>query len=288
MSSWRARVRLPRTLHEQLTALMVCLLVVSIWVLAVMSTTILQAKFEKVLFDQQFATVSYVAADIDYKLRMRIDGLVKIAPGIPADVDGNVAKVERYLAEQPLLVDLFSGGMAVIGLDGRTRVDYPQAPGRRGTYYGDRDYFRQVVATGKPYIDKPIMGRALKRPVLTIAVPVFDGAGKLRAVLTGITDLTAPNFFGVILDPAMTGRGEFFVFSPHDDLIVAATDAKRTLTAPPARGINTTYDRFVDGFEGSGLGVSSQGIAKLYSAKAFRWRTGSSWPGCRPPSPTNR
>ncbi|GEM_PF-3656266 len=263
----RLMVFAPKSVKTKLTLLMVGLLVVFIWVLALVSATILQEQFEKVLFDQQFETVRYVAADLDYKLRMRIDGLVKTAPGLPADVHRNVARIERYLADRPILVEFFTGGMAVIGMDGRTIVDYPQAPGRRGTFYGDRDYFRQVVATGKPYIDKPIMGRALKRPVLTIAVPVFDGAGQVRAVLTGITDLTAPNFFGVILDRSMTGTGEFFVISPHDNLIVAATDAKRMMTPPPARGINTTYDRFVDGFEGSGLGISSAGIAKLYSAK---------------------
>ena len=257
----------PKSLRNRLTVLTIGMLAVFIWGLVLISANILQGQFEKVLFDQQFATAQYVAGDIDYKLRMRIDGLAKIAPRLPADLSRNAAATERYLAGESVLPEFFSGGVAVIGLDGRAVADYPQAPGRRGAYYGDRDYFRQVVATGKPYVGKPIIGRALKRPVLTIAAPVFDGAGKLRAVLTGITDLTAANFLGVIADRAMAGKGEFFVFSPHDNMIIAATDTRRAMTAPPPRGINTAYDRFVDGEEGSGIGVSSENIAKLYSAK---------------------
>ncbi|MDD5250963.1 MAG: hypothetical protein PHY45_18450, partial [Rhodocyclaceae bacterium] len=205
----------PKSITNRLTALTVGLLVMFIWGAVLISASILREQFEKVLFDQQFASARYVAADLDYKLRMRIDSLVAIAAGVP-DLHERPAALARYLADKTVQADLFSGGMAVIGLDGKAIADYPPAPGRRGTYFGDRNYFREVMATGQPYVDKPIIGRALKRPVLTIGVPVRDAAGKVRGVLTGITDLTAANLLGVIADRAMTGRGEFFVFSPRD------------------------------------------------------------------------
>lgn len=39
------------------------------------------------------------------------------------------------------------------------------------------------------------------------------------------------------------------------------------MTATPARGINTLFDRFMDGFEGSGIAANSDGTIQLYSAE---------------------
>ncbi|RZI44800.1 EAL domain-containing protein [Herbaspirillum sp. HC18] len=258
--TWR-----PLSLKAKLIGLTVGLFMAFIWVLALISVTVLQEQFENVLSDEQFASTRRLAAELDSKLNERIESLGKVAALMPAELAPS--SLHPYLEQFPALHLMFSAGVAVIGTDGKAIADFPAAPGRRGTYFGDRDYFRKVVETQKPYIDKPIIGRALKRPVLTISVPVFDRDGKLRAVMTGITDLTAPNFLGVLSSPEMAGKGEFFVLSPHDNLIVAATSHKRAMTATPARGVNLMYDRFADGFEGSGTSKSSDGILKLYSAK---------------------
>lgn len=251
------------TLRGKLVTLMVGIFAAFIWGLAWFSVTVLQNQLEAILSEQQLSAVRQVAAELDSKLKDRILSLTSAATHLPTDM--NPVVLERYLERLAVPQGYFSGGMAVIPLDGRTLSDFPVAPGRRGTYFGDRDYFRAVVATGKPFVDKPIMGRALKRPVLTISVPAFDDAGRVRAVVTGITDLTAPSFLGVISDPALTGSGEFFAISLRDRIIVAATDSSRVLTDAPARGSNPIYDRMVDGFEGSGVGVNGQGQHKLYS-----------------------
>jgi len=243
----------------------VCLFILFIWLLALFSATILRQQFEQVLFDEQFAATQRLAADIETKLSERIEMLTGAAAKLPASLDEH--ELDAHLLQLSGLHVTFTAGVAIIGLDGKTIADYPVAPGRRGTYFGDRGYFIKVVETERPYIDKPVMGRALKRPVLTIGVPVFNRAGKLHAVMTGITDLSAPNFLGVVSSPELAGKGEIFVTSPHDNMIVAATDPKRMLTATSARGDNLMYDHFVDGFEGSGIGRNSQGIEKLYSGK---------------------
>jgi diguanylate cyclase (GGDEF)-like protein/PAS domain S-box-containing protein len=261
LRAWHHRL----SLKAKLIALTLGLFIAFIWILAFFSVTVLQSQFEQVLFDQQFASTQRLAAELDSKLTERIESLGKVAAGLPADL--RAAALDKHLPQLGGLHATFSAGIAVLGLDGKAIADYPAAPGRRGTYFGDRDYFRTVIATQRPYIDKPVIGRALKRAVLTISVPVFDRAGKLRAVMTGITDMTAPNFLGLIAEPSMAGKGQLFVFSPHDKLIVAASDTRRAMTAPPARGLNPQFDRFMDGFEGSGIGASSEGISKLYSAK---------------------
>jgi PAS domain S-box-containing protein len=260
------------SLKGKLIAVTVGLLVIFIWVLVFFSATVLQKQFGQILSDQQYAATRRLAAELDHKLKERRQALGKVASSAPTDLSPHA--VETYLGSLPALHTLFTAGITIIGLNGKVIADYPVIKGRRGIFFGDRDYFQKVVASGRPYVGMPVIGRASKRPVLTIGVPVFDGAGKLRAVMTGATDLTAPNFLGVISDPNMTGGSDFYVFSPPDNIIVAATDAKRVMTAPPVRGINAMYDRFVDGFNGSGIAVSSEGIKKLISGQHLseaRW-----------------
>jgi len=264
LPSLAARER-PPSLKLKLIALTVGLFAVFLWVMATLSVTVLETQFEKVLSDQQFAATGHIAAQVDAKLEERVSSLVKVASAVPADM--GPAALDPFLERFPALHLMFSAGIAVIGMDGRTIADYPAAPGRRGTFFGDRDYFRKVVETGRPYIDKPIVGRALKWPVLTIAVPVHAPDGTLRAVLTGITDLTAPNFLGTVAQPETAGKGEIMIFSPQDRMFVAATDGGRAMQPLPARGTNVMLDRFVDGFEGSGISRDSAGVEKLYSGR---------------------
>ncbi len=251
------------SLKTRLVLLTVGLFVVFIWVLAFLSATVLHGKLEKLLSEQQFSDTRRVAGQVEERLKDNIDGLTRTAIGLPAEL--SYEKLQPLLAERPYLHIAFSAGIAVIGLDGITIADFPVAPGRRGIYVGDRAYFRQVMDTGQPYIDKPIIGRAIKRTVLTTAVPVFGADGRLRGVMTGFTDLNAPNFLGFVTDPVQTGNGEFFVVSLRDRIVIAATDRKRDMLPLPARGLNLLFDRLADGFEGSGVALSSEGSRKLYS-----------------------
>jgi len=250
-------------LQGRLVLMTLVLFVVFIWALAFVSATVLHGQLENLLSEQQLAATRRVAGEVDRRLKDNIDGLTQAAAGLPEEL--SYESLQPLLAQYPYLHLAYSGGIAVIGLDGVAIADFPVAPGRRGGHFADRDYFRQVLDTGKPYIDKPIIGRTLKRPVFTTAVPVFGADGRLRAVMTGITDLTAPNLLGFVSDPAQTGNGEYFVMALRDRIIVAATDGSRVLQPSPARGRNLLYDRMADGFEGSGLAVSSEGGSKLYS-----------------------
>ncbi|TRZ70499.1 MAG: EAL domain-containing protein [Rhodocyclaceae bacterium] len=260
-----SRLRPWRSLQGKLVALTVGMFVIFMWVLVFFSATILQNRLELLLSDQQYASTQRIAAEIDNKLKEQIHALTKTAEGFPEPL--TPATADAFFAKLFGLNLGFTAGVDLIGLNGIVIADYPSTSGRRGQDFGDRDFFRKVVATKKAFIDRPIMGRVVVRPILTIAVPVIDHGGNIRAVLAGYTNLSAPSFLGIVSDQSMTGKGELFVISPHDNIIVAATDPKRSMATAPARGRNTLYDRFVDGFEGSGIGVSSDNIPKLYSAK---------------------
>ena len=251
------------SLKARLVLMTIGLCVVFIWALAAMSATVLRTQLVDVLSDQQLAATRRVAKQLDLQLQDNIQGLMHLARSMPDALEPDV--LHALLAASPYHHIAFSAGLAISGTDGIVLADYPVLPGRKGGYMGDRDYFKQVVETGKPYVAKPIVGRVLQRTVLTTSVPVFGKDGKLRAVISGYTDLNGPNFLGFVTDRVQTGPGEFFVISLRDKMIMSATDSRRNMQALPPRGSNLIFDRMSDGFEGSGVAVSSEGSSKLYS-----------------------
>ena len=251
------------SLRSRLVGITVGLVAAFVWGLALLAAPVLQSRFEELLADQQLASTRQVAREIDDKLKSSIASLQLVAAGLPDDL-GHAALL-AYLKQRPLLQQVFTGGVAIIGTDQRILADYPEIPGRRGMDVSQREHIRQVSATGKPYISKPFVGSPLTHPLLVITVPVMDGAGRLRAMLSGVIDLTAPNLLGFVSDKAQTGNGEYFIFSLRDAMIITATDSRRAMTPSPARGANLLFDRMIDGYEGTGVATSSQGIRKLYS-----------------------
>ena len=86
---------------------------------------------------------------------------------------------------------------------------------RSGTQYGDRDFFRELVATGKPLITEPLTGRRTGVPVITIAVPIFSPDKRMIGAVLGITNMGKPNFLDQISRAKYGLTGDFFVTPPR-------------------------------------------------------------------------
>ena len=54
---------------------------------------------------------------------------------------------------------------------------------------------------------------------------------------------------------------------PFPSLFVASSDKRRVMKAGPPPGINPVYDRYIGGYEGSGVAKSSRGVVELSSNK---------------------
>ncbi|WP_346193635.1 response regulator, partial [Dechloromonas sp. ZS-1] len=55
--------------------------------------------------------------------------------------------------------------------------------------------------------------------------------------------------------------------SPTQNIIVTATDKSRIMQPAPTPGVNAMYDRYLQGYEGSGVAVSSRGVNELSASK---------------------
>jgi anti-sigma regulatory factor (Ser/Thr protein kinase) len=110
----------------------------------------------------------------------------------PAFVDGDRAAIQAYIARLAHSSGWpFNGGMGWVDRSGdvQASTNLPSStapPNIRG-----RAYFRQALATGRPYVSGGIIGRALKKPVVAVAVPTHDAAGRVTGVLAASIQLNS-------------------------------------------------------------------------------------------------
>lgn len=273
--SWYSPVMLKKlssstslTLKTKITALVLLLFLCSIWVLTFIISKRLEQKMTAQLEEQQFSIASYIANSIEGQVRLRINSLRTIADRITPELMANPGKLREFLSDQPLLANLFQTGCVVISREGIEIADYPKLQGREGSLLLEMEYFNEVVATGKPAVGKPRIGRFSKKPVIGFAVPVTSHSGKLIAVLAGYTLLADPALLGSIENSEYKDFPDrLLLVSPKYRIYITGSDPTRTMTPTPKNGVNPLFDRFMSGFEGSGITVNSRHIRMLMSAK---------------------
>ncbi len=257
------------TLTQKVAGATLLLFFCSIWPLAYFTTAILEKNLGKVLADQQYATVSAVAHDLDHKLRLRIEALNNEASGLPIDFLNSTFVGQHYLAHRRSLYSLFSNGVVLMGRDGSAIADYPPLPGRSQGGFKNREYFKRVMSTGLAAVGKPELGQFSKQPEVAIAVPVRAPMGDIVGVLAGYIDLDDPTVFGNA-NAKIGNSGRYLVFSVRDRLFVSATDSSLALKPLSASAERGQLARYAEGGEGSAVGVNADGVRELSSAKRLQ------------------
>ena len=97
----------------------------------------------------------------------------------------DVPAMGAYFARvQPRQGGPFVGGLGWIDRDGTYRVSSTK-PGAIGLDVSDRSYFKQVMATGVPFVSEGLAARGSKRRIVVMAVPTRDLRGRPTGVLAG-------------------------------------------------------------------------------------------------------
>ena len=224
-----------------------------------------QRKLQELLGAQQLSSVSYVASEMDALIKLRIDRLTKAASSITPDILADPGRAREYLSRRYDLLTLFTGGLVLVSRTGKGIADYPPVPGRDVGAYEQSDFFTAVAARGGPVIGMPRIGRFSHRPGVNFAAPVTDASGKLIGVLAGFALLSDKILFGQVQEMKVGRSGYIVVEAPEYRLIVASSDPSRVLQSMPPPGVNLLRDRFLTGFNGSGIIVNSRGVETLTS-----------------------
>ncbi|MEI7816987.1 MAG: cache and HAMP domain-containing protein [Desulfuromonadales bacterium] len=259
-----------RSLKTRITLTMLAIFVIGIWSLVFFTSYTLKNDLEKELGEQQLSTVSIIAAEISTGLTDRMSVLEQVANLITPAMMGDTASMQAFIEGRPAFSTMFNGGVFVLLPDGTAIADFPISTGRLGLNFMDRKYAIGALKEGKTTIGRPVMDKALRSTIFSIATPIHDAQGKVIGALNGTVDLAKPNFISRITDNSYGKTGGFLLVSQQIRTIVYATDKKRIMEVLPAHGVNPLIDRFIQGHDGTGItNRPSDGVEILTSAKSI-------------------
>ena len=256
-----------QSLKTRVTLFTLTIFLVSIWSLAFFSSKMLRRDIQQMLSDQQFSTVSFVAEEINQELENRIKSLIDVASYISPALQNNTATLQTLLENRTVFQNLFNAGTFVTGMDGIAVADVPLSAERTGVNFMDRNYMQAALKEGKTTISRPFIGKKLMAPAIAIAMPIRDTLGKVVGALVGVTDLDKPNFLDKLSKNNYGKTGGYLLIAPQHKLYITGTDKSRIMQPTPAPEVNKLLDRYMQGFEGSGIVLDSHGAEVLSSAK---------------------
>lgn len=257
-----------RSLKTRVTIFTLTIFLVGIWSLAFYASKILRDDIERLLGEQQLATVSIVAAEIGRELDVRFKALETVAANLGPAMRTHPAAVQGLLERLPIFHAMFNAGIIALDVDGTAIADIPRARGRTGANYKDMDSIAAALRQGKSTIGRPVLGRKLRTPVFCMTVPIRDARKRVIGALSGVTALGDPSFLDVLTENHDAKSGAYLLLlAAQPRLTVASSDNSRIMQALPAPGINPAMDRFLQGHEGSAIITDAAGVDALSSVK---------------------
>lgn len=255
--------RLFNSIVTRLLVLGLGIVVLTMGALYVTLTRFMREDMGAVVASQQLALAQYVASDVDHKIVERILLLEQLAATLPPSLQQQPQALQRWLQQRYELQPLFKGGIFIADARGVARADFPVLPGRLGASYADRDYI-QGALQGRITVGQPVTGRAVREPIVPIAVPLRDARGGVVGALAGITPLSDPGFLDLLLQSRIgTASGGLLLISPRDRLFVASSQPDMVLKPTPPAGVNPLHDRAMAGYRGTGITVNAKGVEEI-------------------------
>jgi hypothetical protein len=256
-----------KSLRTRITLTTLIIFVAGIWALAFYLGRTLHDDMRRLVGDQHFATASYIAAQIDQEVGARLRILDLVARSAARPMREGPDAVQALIDQRPVMLEHFNGGVLVHRLDGTVIAEGPRGSGRIGVNYIDIDTIAAALKEGRTTVGKPILGRKLQQPVIGMAVPIRDAEGRVVGALSGIVNLGKPNFLDILTDTSPLKGGYVLLVAPRHRLVVTASERRRVMEALPAPGVSALVDHYIDGFEGSDIGINALGIEVLASVK---------------------
>lgn len=271
-----------RSLQTRVTFLTLAVFVLSIWTVAYYANRSLREDMQRLLGQQQFSTVSIVAAQVDAALEDRLRGLERYVTGrMTPDMLSRPAAMQARLEDSPNIQSMFNGGVFVTDVTGTAIASVPVAAGRVGTNYIERDHIAAALREVKTTVSKPVIGKTLRAPLIAMAAPIRDSQGKVIGALVGVVDLSKPNFLDVFVSNRYGNTGGYILVAIEQRLVITATDKSRIMQplAPPS--VIPQTDRFLQGFDGYAVYRNPRGEEVLNSSKrltATQWNVAATMP----------
>jgi len=238
-----------------------------IWATALSLSHSLRQDMETTISAQQFSTVSLIASEIDRSVRERLAFIEAIANRVPPDEMRDADKLQAKLEQSQLPEGIFNWGLMILDAKGVCLASTPSSLGRRGIDFGHYPGVREILSGKHTHVADPLFSEHSKQPVAAMLTAIHGPGGKIAGMVIGVTNLALPNFLDEISSAKYGNTGDFIITAPRTRTYVASSDKRRVLKSGPPPGVNPVYDRYINGYEGSGVALSSRGVVELSSSK---------------------
>ena len=238
-----------------------------LWATVLALSHTLRRDMEATISAQQFSTVSLIANEIDRSIRERQSLISAIARQISAGELQAGDDLQGYLERRKFTDSLFNWGVLVINTQGIAIASTPKDLRRRGVSFQGYPGVAEMLAGTETLITDPFFSQHSQQPVFAVEASIRDAKGNVIGAVIGVTNLAQPNFLDEISHAKYGITGDFVITSPRSRSYVASSDRRRVLKPGPPAGLNPVYDRYINGYEGSGVALSSRGVIELSSSK---------------------
>lgn len=253
-------------LRTRLMLGVLCTVILALWVGVLAVGHVLRAEMEAAISEQQFSTVAVAAREIDRSLRERLKAVVAISRGVSGSMMHSPQTVQRYLDQRIVAGLLFNWGVMVLDRKGVAIASTLDELERVGVDYGDVSFIQAALSDGQARISDPVRGKLTGQPLFSIVAPIKADNGEVLGLAVGMTNLIQPNFLDEVGSLKYGKTGDFLVTVPKARLFIASSDRRRVMKEGPPPGVNPLYDRYLAGYEGSGVATSSRGVVELSSS----------------------
>ena len=151
-----------QSLKTRVTFFTLVMFLLSTWGLSFYISRMFQDDMQRLLGEQQFSTATLIAQEIDEELKARMNSLEQYAKGrIVPSMLGNTVALQERLEGSPAILSMFNGGIFVTDNNGVVIASVPEALGRIGHSYMERDSIVAALREGRSTVSQPVMGKRL-------------------------------------------------------------------------------------------------------------------------------
>ena len=262
------------SIKARVTLFTLATFIAGLWILFFFIQHNLQKDIQHLASEQQHTTASIVANEINEQLNDRIKVLQGAATLIDSAVMADQAALQTFMMQRPGLERLFNQGFFITDAQGKAVASVPIEMGRVNLNYSDLPHIAETLKDKKVRISSPLIGKLINNPVFHFVTPILDENNHLLGTLVGAINLAQPNFLDKITRMPYGKTGGYVLIDATTRTIITATDST-LIMKQFLEGENLLADRFMLGFEGSGISSHLGKVEVLASGKsisAANWR----------------
>lgn len=195
-------------------------------VLTSAAVMIAQRGIDDVMRERESTLIGQIAGDLDRKILLRQQALLRLASDLAADTQDPAAfqaRLDRYHTLDGLFTNL---SMVDARGDQIANLNNPEARGRVNLSH--REHFIETMRTGAPVISRPLLGKVTPVPLVAMTAPIRAADGRIAYLLIGIIDLSRDGFLKDLAQ-GRAGQGSSYYLMSRDGTFVAHPDEHRLL-----------------------------------------------------------